>query len=81
MKYWQMIGKCVSPPGMFVKASNGCTGLLVDIKEDVLFVLTEVGGIGEWRKEQTKVVSDERYTLYAPIIEKIRKFSARSENK
>ena len=68
-------------PGMFVKASNGCTGLLVDIKEDVLFVLPEVGGIGEWRKEQTNVVSDERYTLYAPIIEKIRKFSARSENK
>lgn len=62
--------------GLIVKDKyDGTYGIILDVDDDTISVLKENGLVEEVWKNNMKIISDEKDTLYKPLLNKLQSYS------
>lgn len=61
--------------GLIVEDEDGICGIILDVYEESIHVLNENGLVEELLKNDVEIISDERETLYKPLLNKLQSYS------
>lgn len=79
---WEVFDGVEFHSGLIVKdEDDGTYGIILDVYDDTISVLNENGLVEEVWKDNMKIISDEKDTLYKPLLNKLQNYSKEEENK
>lgn len=79
---WEVFDGIEFHSGLIVKdEADGTYGIILDVHDDTISVLKENGLVEEVWKDDMKIISDEKDTLYKPLLNKLQSYSKDEENK
>ena len=79
---WEVFDGVEFQSGLIVKdEDDGTCGIILDVYDDTISVLNENGLVEEVWKDDMKIISDEKDTLYKPLLNKLQSYSKEEENK
>ena len=73
---WEVFDGVEFYSGLIVKdKDDGTYGIILDVYEETVHVLNENGLVEELLKDDIEIVSDEKDTLYKPLLNKLQGYS------
>ena len=78
---WEVFDGIEFHSGLIVKDGDGVYGIILDTYEETIHVFTENGLVEDWFKDNVEIISDEKDTLYKPLLNKLQSYSKDEENK
>lgn len=73
---WEVFDGVEFYSGLIVKdKDDGTYGIILDVYEETVHVLNENGLVEELWKDDIEIVSDEKDTLYKPLLNKLQGYS------
>ena len=73
---WEIFKGIEFHSGLIVKdKDDGIYGIILDVDDDTISVLNENGLVEEWWKDGVEIISDEKDTLYKPLLNKLQSYS------
>lgn len=73
---WEVFDGVEFHSGLIVKdEDDGTYGIILDVYEETVHVLNENGLVEELWKDDIEIVSDEKDTLYKPLLNKLQGYS------
>lgn len=78
---WEIFKGIEFHSGLIVKDKDEIYGIILDVYGDTIHVLNENGLIKELWKDDVEIISDEKDTLYKPLLNKLQNYSKEEENK
>ena len=79
---WEIFKGIEFHSGLIVKdKDDGTYGIILDTYEETIHVFTENGLVKDWFKDDFEIISDEKDTLYKPLLNKLQSYSKEEENK
>lgn len=72
---WEVFDGIEFHSGLVVKDEDGIYGIILAVYEETIHVLNENGLVEELWKDDAEIVSDEKDTLYKPLLNKLQSYS------
>lgn len=73
---WEVFDGVEFHSGLIVKdKDDGTYGIILDVNDDTISVLNENGLVEDWFKYNVEIISDEKDTLYKPLLNKLQSYS------
>lgn len=73
---WEVFDGVEFHSGLIVKdEDDGTYGIVLDVDDDTISVLNENGLVEDWFKDNVEIISDEKDTLYKPLLNKLQDYS------
>ena len=72
---WEVFDGVEFHSGLIVKDEDNIYGIILDVYEETVHVLNENGLVEELWKDDIEIVSDEKDTLYKPLLNKLQGYS------